>query len=134
MRKSMLRIMLVAVAAAVVSPFLASEASAQVTAADAQPFIGQWSLPIQADQTINFEIDIMDHDGHVMASVGAAGTKSDVQQITKNGESLVLRYTASMQGQQFPVRITLAPNGETLRASLDAADGMFTANGTATKR
>jgi hypothetical protein len=39
-----------------------------------------------------------------------------------------------MQGQQFPVRITLAPNGETLRASLDAADGMFTANGTATKR
>jgi hypothetical protein len=134
MQKSMLRVMMVAVAAAVLSPFAATGAAAQVSAADARPFIGQWNLPVQADQTINMEIDIMDHGGTVHAQVAAGGSTNQVDRITKNGENLVLRYTANMQGQQFPISITLRPNGETLAATLDAADGMFTTNATASRR
>jgi hypothetical protein len=134
MRKSILRVMMVAVAAAILSPFAATEAAAQVSAAEARPFIGSWNLPVQAEQALTLQIDIMDHGGTVHAQVNAGGTTNQVERITKTGENLVLRYTTSMQGQQFPVQITLRPNGETLAASLDAADGMFTANGTASRR
>ena len=53
--------------------------------------------------------------------------------ISKSGENLVLSYNTSIQGQQVPIRITLTPEGETLKANLDLA-GMMTIPGTATKR
>lgn len=106
-----------------------------VATAEASAFVGDWELPIEGPQPVTLLIEIADAGGQLAARVtGLAGTPTTVRRITRPGEALVLDYTIDLQGQRVPVTIRLTPEGSDLAATLDLADGMFAADGTATKR
>jgi hypothetical protein len=109
--------------------------SAQVATSAASAFIGNWSLSFESPQgTLVMEMVVTDNGGNVAASIGSqmmgTGTQ-DVTDISKTGESLVLRYELDAQGQMVPVALSVAPDGTAL---MDFADGMFTMPGTGTKQ
>ncbi|MQA91005.1 MAG: hypothetical protein GEU90_12330 [Gemmatimonas sp.] len=131
--RSIARIALL-LAVAALTPLVTGEAAAQVPAAEAAAFIADWDLALQGDAPATIRVNITDADGQVAAVVtGIEGRETPVETITKSDENLVLSYTASIQGQEAPIEITLTPDGENLSASLDLA-GMMTIPGTATKR
>jgi hypothetical protein len=111
---------------------VASAASAQsIPVADAQPFLGAWTLSVEGTP---LELNIVDAQGQVAADVIVMGTTSRVTQIAKAEESISLTWVADMQGQQAPITIRLTPQGTNLATVIDVADGMFTANATATRK
>jgi hypothetical protein len=110
--------------------------SAQVAVADAQPFMGQWTLPLETPQgSLSMTIHIEENQGNVAARLEGAPPMGPqaIQTVTKTGENLVLGYTLDFGGQAAPVSITLTPSGENLAAVMSFADGQFTLNGTATR-
>jgi invasion protein IalB len=113
--------------------FASPQAQAQQTvpAGEAQAFLGSWNLSIEGTP---LGISIKDEGGQVAADVDLMGAVTKVTTISKDGETLNLRYVADLQGQQAPITIKLTPSGANLSAVIDVADGMFSANGTATKR
>lgn len=109
----------------------ATQAQAQsVPAADAQAFMGAWTLSVEG---MPLQIDIKDQEGQVAAEVEVMGMRSPITEISKADEALLLRYVADLDGQQAPITIRLTPSGENLATVIDVADGMFTANAVATK-
>lgn len=123
-------------ALAFAAPGALSAQATSVPAAEAQEFLGQWSLGLTGAQgeEILLSIDIRDADGQVAAEVAADGLAQAVavESISRSGSSLILSFTPMVQGQPIPVEITLTPAGGNLDASVVAADGMFAAAGTAT--
>jgi hypothetical protein len=108
-----------------------------VPAAEAQAFLGEWAVTLQGPMgDIQMQLDITDNEGTVAASVGSAmlGGATQVEQISKSGENLVLRYSIDAQGQTIPVRVNIAPAEDGIRTTFDFADGMFSASGAATRR
>jgi hypothetical protein len=59
--------------------------------------------------------------------------EQNVTEITKSGESLVLAFAGSAQGQMFDAEVTLEPAGETLSVYFDINQGAFGMSGTGTK-
>jgi hypothetical protein len=115
-----------------VAAFGAVDVRAQgVPAAEAQAFLGDWNLSIEGTP---IGIAIRDEDGQVAADVDVMGASNKIEDISKAGDALLLRYVADMQGMEAPISIRLTPSGANLAAVIDVADGMFSANGTATKR
>jgi hypothetical protein len=123
---------LVAMVFAVVA-FAAQGAHAQetVAVANAQAFLGTWDIEVEGTP---LQIVVKDADGQVAADVSVMGTTSKVTTIARDGAALRLRYIADLQGQQAPIEIRLTPAGEQMATVIDVADGMFSVNGTATKR
>jgi hypothetical protein len=110
--------------------------SAQVPVADAQAFLGQWTLPLESPQgTFSLTIHIEDREGNVAARLEAEAPMGPqaIQTVTKSGDNLVLAYTLDLGGQAAPVSITLTPTGDDLGAVMSFADGQFMLNGTATR-
>lgn len=110
--------------------------SAQVAVADAQAFMGQWTLPLETPQgALSMTIHVEDREGNVAARLEAEAPMGPqaIQTVSKSGDSLVLAYAIDFGGQSAPVSITLTPAGENLGAVMSFADGQFTLNGTATR-
>ncbi|MEX2583699.1 MAG: hypothetical protein WD766_10520 [Gemmatimonadota bacterium] len=128
---------LVAILVAAVS-FAAPAASAQapVPASEAQAFLGNWAVALDAQgQTFVLDINIQDAGGNVAAEVSSEmGGATNVEEISKSGENLVLNYDMEAQGQQVPVEITLTAADEGLDARVDFADGMFQTTGKGTRK
>ena len=115
----------------------ASDAVAQtsVATADAQPFLGDWTVALDAQgQTFTMDINVQDDGGNVAAEVSSQMGSTTVQRIAKNGENLVLSYTMDAQGQMVPVRMTLVPEDAGVDVSVDFADGMFQTTGKGTRK
>jgi hypothetical protein len=113
-----------------------ASAQSSLDAAEAQAFLGDWSLNMDSPQgAFVMSLMITDSSGKVAASVGAdeLGGMQPVTNITRSGENLVLRYEINVQGQSAPVALTLMPDGAALNADMDFADGMFVMSGRATK-
>lgn len=112
-----------------------SRTEAQVPVADAQAFIGGWTLAVDAQgQAFQMGLNITNEGGNVAAEVNSELGSQKVSQISKNADKLVLAYSMDAQGQQIPIVITLTPTAAGLDAALDFAGGMFTAAGKGTKR
>ncbi len=112
-----------------------SRAEAQVPVADAQAFLGAWTVSIDAQgQTLAMSVNITNEGGNVAAEVGSDLGNQKVSQISKNADKLVLTYSLDAQGQVIPIIMTLAPTDAGLDATLDIAGGMMTAAGKGTKR
>jgi hypothetical protein len=110
-------------------------AQSQLDAGDAEAFMGNWELPLMTDMgAFDMALVIEDQDGKVAATVGTAdlGTEA-VTDITRDGERLVLDYDVNVEGQYYPVRLTLEREGEGLSYHIDAADGQFTVSGKGTR-
>jgi hypothetical protein len=101
---------------------------------EAQAFLGNWNVALQTDMgPVDLGIHIRDLEGNVVAEASAPQGTETVSDISRVEESLVLRYSMNADGQVLPISITLVPDGEQLRASLDVGGGMFSATGTGTR-
>ncbi len=115
----------------------AAAQDAPVRTADARAFLGEWSVNIDAQgQAVAIELDITDANGNIAAEVNdpMGGGSLTIDRISKSGDNLVLSYDVDAQGQEFPIRVTLTPDGDALNASIDVAAGMFTTTAKATRR
>ena len=121
-------------ASAVLLPSTAS-AQSQLDTAEAQAFVGTWDLAITSEMgPFNVDLEIADRGGKVAAVMGTPEMGAqEVTDITRQGETLLLRYEFNQQGQIIPISLTLTPQGEALGAAVNVGDGMFTATGTATR-
>jgi hypothetical protein len=81
------------------------------------------------------DLDVADQEGKVAASIGSPemGGSQPVTDITRSGESLVLKFEADAQGQIIAVAVTLEPNGENLDVWFEVGTGEFSASGVGTR-
>ena len=115
----------------------AAQAGAQVTAADAAPFVGDWTLAMQGQNgPATFELSVKVEKDKVVAEI--KGGEMPVQPITdvsKTEKSLVLRYSFDYQGNAVPTAVSLIPaDGGKTTAEIDFAGGAYVMTGTATKK
>jgi len=109
-------------------------AQSELDTSEAQQFLGDWTIALQTDMgPMDFGLSVSDAEGRVAAQVQSPMGNVDVSSISRSGDNLVLNYSMNAQGQDIPVSMTLRPDGDNMRASMDFAGGMFVATGTATK-
>lgn len=109
-------------------------AQSEVDPADAEFFLGSWTLPLQTAQgAFTIYLDIEEADGSVTAEIGSDMGSETADRVSLQDERMRLEYTMNAQGQIVPVEITLTPDGEDLDVDLDFAGGQFEASGTATR-
>jgi hypothetical protein len=115
----------------------AAQSAAAVTAADAAPFIGDWTLAMQGPNGPGaFDLAVKVEKEKVVAEIKSAELPlQPITDIAKVDKSLVLRYSFDYQGNQVPtvVSLTAADEGKT-SAQIDFAGGAYVMSGTATKK
>jgi hypothetical protein len=115
----------------------AAQSAAQVTAADAAPFIGDWTLDLQGQNGPGaFDLTVKVEKEKVVGEItGAAMATQPIADVTKAGQSLVLSYSFNYEGNAVDavVRLTPAPEGKT-NAQIDFAGGAYIMSGTAIKK
>jgi len=129
--------LLQAVAFAVASLVPVAASAQAVSPADAKPFLGGWTLGMESPQgAVTFDLTIKDQDGKVAGQITSqiAPEAQVITDVTKSGESLVLKYSLDFQGTPIPAKITMTPAGEKMNVSMDFADGQFTVDASATKK
>jgi hypothetical protein len=122
-----------ALVGAAVSP---ASAQSALDTSQAQAFLGNWVLPLVTDQgNMNLQLNIVDQGGKVAATFGdpAMGIMSDVTDITRAGEQLLMNLMIDAQGQQIDIALQIARDGDGLNIDLNAMAGAFTATGRATR-
>jgi len=112
-------------------------AAAQVTAADAAPFIGEWTLDLQGpngpavfDLVIKTDADKV--VGEIKSEQMAPTTITD---ISKTDKGLVLKFSFDYQGNQVAAVVTMTPAADgKIGAQIDFADGAYVVTGSAVKK
>jgi hypothetical protein len=130
-------VMLVATVALVLTPLVA-RAQTALAAAEISSFLGEWTLSVQSPQG-PFEINlaIKDVEGKAAGEFSSAMAPQPmvINEISKAGEDLVMKFTADFQGMPLSAKITLVPEGTgKAKASFDIMDGAFVMDGTAVKK
>ncbi|HYB96563.1 MAG TPA: hypothetical protein VEC39_16440 [Vicinamibacterales bacterium] len=123
--------------ALVLLPF-ATVAEAQLAPGDAAGYIGNWTLTLDSPQG-PFEQNVVfkDEAGKVVAELSnqMQPDAQKVTDITKTGADLVLKFSGNFQGNPFDAVITMTPDGtDKVKVVFDVNSGMFTMNGTGTKK
>jgi hypothetical protein len=117
----------------------AAQSAAQVTAADAAPFIGDWTLNLQGpDGNAAFDLTVKvekEKEKVVGEITGGTMATQSIADVTMASQSLVLRYSFNHEGTPVDtvVRLTPAPEGR-MNAQIDFAGGAYIMSGTATKK
>jgi hypothetical protein len=105
-----------------------SVSGAQVTPADAEAFMGNWTIDVNAGGPISVDLNVTEEGGEVAAEIGggtSGGAMVTVDEITKNGSSLVMKYEADAQGAVTPITLTVEVDGDTLSANFDVGGGQL---------
>ena len=128
--------MFVLALAAVALMMLPRAAAAQVKPDDAKAFMGAWAIGLETPQgNMVMNLTIKDADGKVAGQISNEMIgDAAISDVSKAGDSLVLKYTLDMQGQAIPAKITMTPAGDKMNVEMDFADGQFTMPGVATKK
>jgi hypothetical protein len=115
----------------------AAQAPAQVTAADAAPFIGEWTLDLQGPNGPGaFDLTVKVENEKVVGEIGGGTMPTQaIPDVTKSGQSLLLSYSFNYEGNAVDavVKLTPVPEGKT-KAQIDFAGGAYVMEGTATKK
>jgi hypothetical protein len=109
----------------------------QVTASDAAPFIGDWSLALQGPNGPGtFDLTIKVEKEKVVGEIKNPELPAQaITDITKVEKSLVLRYSFDYQGNPVDAAVSLTPaEGGKTNAEIDFAGGAYVMSGTATKK
>jgi len=111
-------------------------AQAPLSAADAGKFMGAWALTLDSPQgPFTLTLTLSDKDGSVAGEMTSDMMPTQkVEDISKAGNDLVLKYQGDFQGQQFSAKITLTPVEDKLGVSFDIMDGQFQMTGVGTKK
>jgi len=113
------------------------QASAEVTAAQAAPFLGDWSIALQGQQgPANFDLVVETDKDKVVARISGTQTPQQaIPSITLAEKTLVLRYAFDYQGMSIETVLSLTPAADgKVSAEMDFAGGAYVATGTATKK
>jgi hypothetical protein len=112
-------------------------AASDVSAADAAPFLGEWTLALQGPNGPGtFTLWITAEKDTVSAEIASDTlARQAVSTISMSGKSLVLNYAFTWEGNPVQAVATLTPDkdGHTT-AQMDFAGGAYVMNGTATKK
>ena len=114
-----------------------ASALAQVTAADAAPFLGDWTLAMQGPNgpgTFNLSVKV--EDDKVVGEIGSDALPTQkVTSISKTEKSLVVNYSFPWEGNSIDAVVSLTPGTDgKVAAQIDFAGGAYTMTGTATKK
>ena len=115
----------------------ASQAPAQATAADAAPFIGDWTLALQGPNgPATFEVTVKIEKEKVVAEIKSEQMPLQaITDVTKGDKSLYLSYSFDYQGSPVPAVVSLSPaDGGKTNAQIDFAGGAYVMTGAATKK
>jgi hypothetical protein len=111
--------------------------TAQVTAADAAPFLGDWTLNLQGQNgpaTLDLAVKV-EKDKVVGEIKGGELPAQPILDITRAEKTLVLRYTFDYQGTPVPAIVSLTPGEDGKGAAeIDFAGGAYVMSGTAAKK
>ena len=112
-------------------------ARAQATAADAAPFLGDWTLALQGPNgpaTFNLSVKV-ENDKVVGEIASEAIPTQKIESSSKTDTSFVLNYSFPWEGNSIGAVITLTPGTDgKVAAQMDFAGGAYTMTGTATKK
>ena len=113
----------------------APAAAAGLTAADAAPFLGDWTLTMESPMgPMALGLAIKTDAGKVIGEISSdMMPKTVITMLEKNAASLVLRYDFNYEGNAVPVVVTLTPSGDKVGAAMDFAGGAFQMAGAATQ-
>jgi hypothetical protein len=113
-------------------------ASAQLAPADAGAFMGTWVLTLDSPQgAMEQNVVLKDEAGKVVAEMSSqmAPETQKVTDITKDKDSLVMKFAGNFQGNPFDAMITMVPDGtDKVKVSFDINGGQFTMSGTGVKK
>jgi len=116
----------------------AAQAAAQVTSADAAPFMGDWTLAMQGPNgPATFDLTVKVEKDKVVGEIkNEQMPLQAITDVTKADKSLVLSYSFDYQGNPVPTVVSLTPaaEGGKATAQIDFAGGAYVLTGTATKK
>ncbi len=115
----------------------AAQSAAQVTAADATPFIGEWTLALQGPNGPGaFDLTVKVEKEKVVGEITNAEIPTQpITDVTKADKSLVLAYSFDYQGNAVPAVVSLTPAADgKMSAQIDFAGGAYVMSGTATRK
>jgi hypothetical protein len=125
----------VALAVVLVTGVISAQA---LSPADAGMFKGAWTLSLDSPQGPFEQSMVLKDDGGKVVAEISNQMQPDAQKVTdvsKKGDDLILKFAGNFQGNPFDATITLTPDGtDKCKVSFDINSGMFTMNGTGTKK
>ena len=130
------RVSLVVAVCALIGSVLSAQAPAPLATADAGKFMGAWLLTLESPQgPFAMTMTLSDKEGKVAGELTSdVFPPQKVDDISKAGNDLVLKYQGDFQGQAFAAKITLTPVDDKLGINFDVMDGQFMMTGVGTKK
>jgi hypothetical protein len=112
--------------------------SAQLASADAGSFMGTWTLSLDSPQgPFEQSVIVKDEAGKAVAELSNQ-MQPEVQKVTdvsKDKESLILKFAGNFQGNAFDAVITMTPDGtDKVKVLFDVNAGQFSMSGTGVKK
>jgi hypothetical protein len=115
----------------------AAQSAAPVTAADAAPFIGEWTLDLQGPNGPgSFELTVKMEKEKVTGEItGGTLATQPIADVSKADQSLLLSYSFTWENNPVDavVKMTPAPEGK-MNAQIAFASGAYIMTGTAAKK
>ena len=113
------------------------QAAAQVSAADAAPFIGEWTLSLEGPNGPGvFDLAVKVEKEKVIGEItGATMPMQPIPDVTKADQSLLLSYSFNYEGNAVDAVVRLTPAAEgKMTAQIDFAGGAYVMSGTAARK
>lgn len=113
------------------------QAGGQVTAADASPFVGDWTLALQGPNGPGeFDLSVKVENEKVSADIASEQLpKLPIREISKADKTLNLVYSFTWEGNPVEAVVSLTPATDgKVTAQIDFAGGAYIMSGTATKK
>ena len=129
--------LLITLASAPPSAVIAAQAGTQVTAADAAPFLGDWTLTLQGPNGPGvFDLTVKVEKEKVVGEISNAQMPAQaITDIAKVDKSLVLSYSFQWEGNPVGAVVSLIPAAEDkVNAQIDFAGGAYVMSGSAAKK
>ena len=124
-------------AAATPAASVGVQTAAQVTPADAAPFIGDWTLALQGpDRAGAFDLSIKVEKEKVVAEITAETMpKQAIPRISMDQKRLVLGYSFTYDGNPVDAVVSMTPGEDgKMAAQIDFAGGAYIMSGMAAKK
>jgi len=111
-------------------------ANVPATAAEAAPFLGDWTLTLQGpDRTAAFDLTVKIEGEKVGGEISAAEMATEfVPEAWMAAKTLRMRYSFNYQGNPIDGVISLTPAADKIDAQIDFANGAYLMTGTAAKK
>ena len=126
---------LAAITLAVTLTPLAARAQSALATSDAKDYLGTWEVSVNGPMPFTLNLVLADQAGKLGANISSdLMGKSNVTDIAKDGDKLVLKYAADYSGMPIRVKMTLAAAGDKLTVNFEVADPEFSAPGEGKKK